>query len=193
MLCGLQLDIDISLKSLIAIFTIIALAGIFIVIGVFYWLRMACYADYCSSENVDGISQKFIRLIRQEFKRLICPLIKRLKPESNEDTPGEHTSLLRFSGFAFTFSIIWLLTLAFMAWSLVPSASNTNWPMFGLFILFIAAYLYTVSVTFWMFRNLVQGRYSIDVFELRWQMILGIEIDDGREHVETKEWKCESN
>jgi len=57
-----------------------------------------------------------------------------------------------------------------------------------IYLMFFTSFVLCVSITSWMFLNLVKGRYSYDLFEKRWQIILGIKIDEDNGVIEAKDW-----
>ena len=57
-----------------------------------------------------------------------------------------------------------------------------------IYIFFISSAIFSASLASWMFLNLVKSRYSYDLFEVRWQIILDIKIDRNTRTVEKVNW-----
>jgi len=58
-----------------------------------------------------------------------------------------------------------------------------------IFGIFLGAFLFILTVALWMFRNLVKERYSYNMFEQRWQIILNIWIDKNSDKIEFIDWE----
>jgi len=74
----------------------------------------------------------------------------------------------------------------------IPGRESLFWAGIApavLYGFFLAFFIYAASIASWMFLNLVKGRYTYFVFRKRWQIILSVYYNDGKNTITPREWQ----
>lgn len=101
---------------------------------------------------------------------------------------SEHTDLGKFLTESAIMSILFLIVYIGMLY-LLGLINGATIPDILIYGIFLCLFLFTLTLVLWMFRNLVKARYSYDMFEMRWQIILNILIDEDGKTVENIDWE----